>query len=168
MNILKSLFSWKHTIVLSVLVLVFLTASSFYGIHTNHFYFTKPDNYILPVLSLVHVVFLYMLWFKIKKNELSNPIMRNLEYSIYLIFIIYAYKLVETGVILLSYADYESYLIPKTFLPAGFSIFTLYLSLLLLTIMTVTYRKRLVGTYHFDDMNKHVDSWYQTQNRLSK
>ena len=160
MTFISGILSWKHTILLSVMVLLLLTVSSFDGIYTNTFYFTKIDNYIFPVLSMVHLVFLYVLWFKITENELSDPVMRNLEYSLYIIFIVYVFKLLDTGVILLSYSDYEGYLIPTTFLPAGFALFTLYLSLLLLTILAVVHRKRLVGTYHFDDMNKHVDSWH--------
>ncbi|MFT6994843.1 MAG: hypothetical protein ACJA1P_001582 [Maribacter sp.] len=150
---------WKWTLLLSVFVLLFIDIFSFYGLYTNKFYLFKIDNFIVPVLSIVHFVFLYVLWFKIREKELSNPPMRNLEYSLYIIGIVYAYKFFDTLIILLSYTEYENYLMPDTFIPLGLVILFLYFLLLLLTVITIAKRKQLVGTYHFDDMNQHVDNW---------
>tara|TARA_Y100000780_G_scaffold231916_1_gene259621 strand:- start:8327 stop:8587 length:261 start_codon:yes stop_codon:yes gene_type:complete len=85
--------------------------------------------------------------------------MRTLEYVLYLISLVYLYKLVETIIILFSYSDFENHLIPSTFLPLGFVILLLYAVLLLVTFLAVVYRKEIVGTYLFDDMNQHVDHW---------
>ncbi|WP_405414901.1 hypothetical protein [Maribacter sp. Asnod1-A12] len=159
MNSIKGIFTWKRTIVISMIVLFLLNIFSFYGLYTNKFYFFKIDNYIFPLLSIVHMVFLYVLWFKINENELSDPPMRTLEYVLYFISLVYIYKLVETMIILSSYSDFENHLMPGMFLPIGFFILTLYIVLLGVTLLAVLYRKEMVGTYLFDDMNQHVDHW---------
>jgi hypothetical protein len=159
MNFIKGILTWKRTLILSVGVLALLNIFSFYGLYTNKFYFFKIDNYIFPLLSIVHFVFLYVLWFKIKEDELSDPPMRTLEYVLYIISLVYVYKLVETIIILLSYNDFDNHLIPSTFLPLGYFIMILYTLLLLVTYLVIDYRKKIVGTYLFDDMNQHVDHW---------
>ena len=159
MNFIKGILTWKRTLILSVGVLALLNIFSFYGLYTNKFYFFKIDNYIFPLLSIVHVVFLYVLWFKIKEDELSDPPMRTLEYVLYIISLVYVYKLIETIIILLSYNDFDNHLIPSTFLPLGYFILLLYVLLLLVTYLAIDYRKKIVGTYLFDDMNQHVDHW---------
>ncbi|TDS15010.1 hypothetical protein DFQ03_1644 [Maribacter caenipelagi] len=159
MNSIKGLLTWKRTLIVSIVVLFLLNIFSFYGLYTNKFYFFKIDNYIFPILSIIHFVFLYVLWFKIKENELSDPPMRTLEYILYIISLVYIYKLVETMIVLSSYSDFENHLIPGTFLPIGYLMLTLYAALLLVTLLAVVYRKEMVGTYLFDDMNQHVDHW---------
>lgn len=150
---------WKRTLVFSIIVLLFLDIFSFYGLYTNKFYFFKIDNYIFPILTIVHFIFLYVMWFKIKEDELSDRPMRNLEYALYIILFVYVYKAIDNLLILLSYSDYENYLMPATFLPLGFLIFILHLFLVPLTFLTFSFRKEKVGNYLFDDMNQHVDSW---------
>ncbi len=159
MSFIKGILTWKRTLILSVGVLLLLNIFSFYGLYTNKFYFFKIDNYIFPMLSVVHFVFLYVLWFKISEDELSDPPMRTLEYVLYFISFVYLFKLVDTIIILNSYTEFENYLIPNTFLPLGYFILTLYALLLLVTFLAIGYRKEIVGTYLFDDMNQHVDHW---------
>ncbi|WP_405396857.1 hypothetical protein [Maribacter sp. Asnod2-G09] len=159
MNSIKGLFTWKRTLIVSIVVLFLLNIFSFYGLYTNKFYFFKIENYIFPILSVIHLVFLYVLWFKINENELSDPPMRTLEYVLYAISLVYIYKMVETIIVLSSYSDFENHLIPGTFLPLGFVMIALYAVLLLVTFLAVAYRKEMVGTYIFDDMNQHVDHW---------
>lgn len=159
MNFIEGILPWKRTLILSIAVLLVLDIFSFYGLYTNKFYFFKIDNYIFPILTIVHLIFLYVLWFKINEDELSDPPMRNLEYSLYVILFVYVYKLLATFLILISYGDYENHLIPSTFLPIGILIFILYLFLIGLTLLAFKYRKEKVGNYQFDDMNQHVDSW---------
>ncbi|WP_281543205.1 hypothetical protein [Maribacter aestuarii] len=159
MNFIKGILPWKRTLFISIAVLVILNIFSFYGLYTNKFYFFKIDNYIFPILTIVHFIFLYVLWFKIKEDELSDPPMRNLEYSLYIILFVYAYKLFDNLFILISYGEFENHLIPGTFLPLGILIFTLHLFLIGLTLLAFSYRKEVVGNYLFDDMNQHVDSW---------
>ena len=86
---------WKSTLLLSVFILLLVDIFSFYGLYTNKFYVFKIDNYIIPLLSIVHFVFLYVLWFKIKEKELSDPPMRNLEYLLYVIGVIYVFKMIQ-------------------------------------------------------------------------
>ena len=159
MNSIKGLFTWKRTLIVSIVVLFLLNIFSFYGLYTNKFYFFKVENYIFPILSIIHLVFLYVLWFKISENELSDPPMRTLEYVLYAISLVYIYKMVETIIVLSSYSDFENHLIPSTFLPLGYVMIVLYAVLLLVTLLAVVYRKEMVGTYIFDDMNQHVDHW---------
>ncbi|MGB3146064.1 MAG: hypothetical protein WBB24_18345 [Maribacter sp.] len=159
MQFLKSIFTWSRTLWITIVTLLLLNVFSFYGLYTNKFYVFKIDNYIFPILSIVHFVFLYVLWFKIKEDELSDPPMRTLEYILYVISLVYVFKLVETVLIILSYIEFENHLIPETFLPMGIVILFLYIMLLLVTFLAISYRKQLVGTYLFDDMNQHVDNW---------
>ncbi len=150
---------WKRTIYLSVAVLVLLIICDFYGLYTNTFYFLKADNYIFPIVSLIHFTFLYVLKFKIEEDELTDPLMRNVEYLLYGVFLIYVFKTSEILGILTSYEDFSSYVIPGTFLPIGITIFALHIFLLILTLMAIHYRMEAVGEYKFDDMNQHIDSW---------
>ena len=159
MQFLKSIFTWSRTLWITIVTLLILNVFSFYGLYTNKFYVFKIDNYIFPILSIIHFVFLYVLWFKIKEDELSDPPMRTLEYILYFIILVYVFKLVETVLIILSYNEFENHLIPETFLPMGICILFLYTLLLLVTFLAISYRKQLVGTYLFDDMNQHVDNW---------
>ncbi len=148
----------KRSFILSVAILALLIIFNFYGIYTNKFYFFKPDNYIFLLLSTVHFTFLYVLWFKIKEDELTDPQMRNIEYILYGVLLIYVYKVFESIFVLTTYFDYENHVIPSTFLPIGIFILVLYLMLTGLTLLTFKYRKERVGEYKFDDMN-HIDSW---------
>ena len=159
MKFVLRLFTWKITLVLSLIVLFLLNVSSFYGLFTNKFYFFKFDNYIFPILTLVHFTFLYAMWFKIKEGEIADPQMRNLEYALYVIFLIYIYRLFNTVSILFSYSDFESHVIPATFLPIGILILFLYIMLLLLTLVTFRHRKVRIGPYHFNKLDDGIDSW---------
>ncbi len=148
----------KRSSILSVAILALLIIFNFYGIYTNKFYFFKPDNYIFLLLSTVHFTFLYVLWFKVKEDELTDPKMRNIEYILYGVLLIYIYKVFESIYVLTTYYDYENFVMPSTFLPMGILILALYIMLTGLTLLTFKYRKEHVGKYKFDDIN-HIDSW---------
>ncbi|WP_430909388.1 hypothetical protein [Maribacter sp. 2-571] len=159
---MKSIFNilpWKRGLVLSILTLLILVVSSFYGLYTNKFYFFKFDNYLIPLVTLVHFAFLYVLWFKIKEGEVTDPQMRNLEYALYVILPIYAYKLINTIAILFSANDFENHIIPSTFIPIGLLVLTAYILIIALTLLAFQYRKVLVGNYNFDEINRHIDTW---------
>lgn len=151
--------SWKRTIHFSIAVVALLIIFDFYGLYTNNFYFSKPENYLFPVITLIHFTFLYVLNFKITEDELTDPLMRNIEYMLYGSFLIYVFKTSESLYTLTTYGEFSNYVLPATFLPIGITIFILHLFLLILTILAVHYRKELVGEYKFDDMNQHVDTW---------
>ncbi len=159
MNLIKVTNTWKLVLVLCVCVLLLLDISNFYGLYSNKFYFQKIDNYIIPLLSLVHFSYLGQFWFKIKENQFGSPKMRNQEYLLYIIVFVYIFKSFDTIYIISSYAEYENSLFPSTFLPIGFLILFLYLTLIGLTLLLFRYRKELIGSYLFDDMNEHVDHW---------
>ncbi len=159
MKLLLRLFSWKTSLLLSIIILLTLIVFSFYGLYTNKFYLFKFDNYIFPVLTLVHFVFIYVMWFKINENEISDPQMRNLEFALYVVLLIYVFRFFDALFILLSYSEYESHVIPETFIPIGVLILFLYLLLVVLTLITIRYRIKLVGGYSFDEMNDQIDSW---------
>ncbi|WP_373518357.1 hypothetical protein [Pricia sp.] len=159
MNSIFKIMSWKRTIHFSVAVLALLIIFDFYGLYTNNFFFLKPENYVFPVITLIHFTFLYVLKFKITENELTDPLMRNIEYMLYAAFLIYVFKTSEILYTLTSYDEFVNYVMPVTFLPLGISIFVLHLLLLVLTILAIQYRKEMVGEYKFDDMNQHIDTW---------
>ncbi len=158
MKAILKIFTLKRSYILSALVILLLVIFNFYGPYTGKFYFFKLDNYIFPVLTLVHIVYLYVLWFKIKEDELTDPQMRNLEYALYVISIVYAYKAFESVYILMTYSDYENHLLPTAFLFIGIVLVLLHLLFLGLTLLMFRYRKDRVGNYKFSDMD-HIDSW---------
>ncbi|CAM4315059.1 hypothetical protein ZORO111903_12995 [Zobellia roscoffensis] len=159
MKFILRIFPWKRTINISIAVIAILIIFSFYGLYTNTFYLLKPNNYIFPLLTLCHFTFLYVLWFKIKEDELTDPQMRNIEYILYAVFAVYVFKTVESLYILVSYSEFENHIIPASFFPIGILIFLLHLFLLGLTLLAIKYRRDMVGAYEFDDMNQHIDSW---------
>lgn len=132
---------------------------NFYGLYTNKFYFFKYDNYIVPLLTLIHFTYLYVLDFKIREKELPDPQMRNLEYVLYVILFIYLFKIFDTLYIISSYDEYDSHLLPTTFIPVGVLIVALYLFLLLMAFISFKLRVKEVGKYNFVDYNSNIDSW---------
>lgn len=153
------LINWKRCLSLTLGVLILLIVLNFYGLYTGKFYLLKPDNYIFPLLAFVHFTFLYVMWFKITEKEYPDIPMRNLEYALYAISLVYFFKLVDTIYILLSYSDYAYHVIPATFLPVGFLILSLQVLLLILTFIGFTHRKQLIGAYNFDNINENIDPW---------
>lgn len=99
------------------------------------------------------------MWFKINENEIADPQMRKLEFALYVVLLIYVFRFFDTLFILLSYSNFENHVIPETFIPIGILILFLYLMLVVLTLITIKYRKELVGGYRFDEMNEQIDSW---------
>lgn len=154
MKHLLRLFTWTRCFVLSSFILPLLIFFSFYGLYSNKFYFFKIDNYIFPILALVHFLFLNSLWLADKDLNYENNSMRNLEYGMYAIFLVYSFKFSETIYILLSYLDYSEQIFPQTFLPVGLTILSLQLILLIVTLLTFQHRKERLGPYHFDKINE--------------
>ncbi len=159
MNSILKLFSWNRCLVFTIVVLISLIVLNFYGLYTNKFYLVKFDNYIFPLLTVIHFTYLYVLSFKMREEEFTDPAMRNLEYALYAIFLVYLFKASDTFYILLSYKDYEDHILPGTFLPMGIFIFCLQLSLMALTVIAVLHRKNKIGGYNFDNINENIDPW---------
>ncbi len=159
MNYFKRIFSWKRCLALSIGILLILIVMNFYGLYTNKFYFFKVDNYIFPLLSIVHFSFLQMMQVRIHTNSISDIPLRNLEYAMYAILPVYIFKVLDTSYILLSYWDFEAHPIPETFIPFGIGILTLQLTLIVLTMTAFAYRRNFLGRYNFDHINDKLDSW---------
>lgn len=158
MNFALKILPWKRGLIASLVVLILAIVFGFYGLYTSEFYFFKMSNYILPIVTAIHFVFLYVLWFKIKEEEIADPQMRNLEYALYALLPIYLYKLIGTIMILTSSSEYVNHAIPSNFYTMGIFIIALYVILISLTFLAIAYRKKLVGGYDFDEMNR-IDSW---------
>ncbi|MEH6680142.1 MAG: hypothetical protein V7724_06310 [Sediminicola sp.] len=159
MNLLFRLFPWKRVLYVSLTILSMVIVLNFYGLYTNKFYFFKYDNYIVPLLTLIHFTYLYVLDFKIREKELPDPQMRNLEYVLYVILFIYLFKIFDTLYIISSYDEYDSHLLPTTFIPVGVLIVALYLFLLFMAFISFKLRVKEVGKYNFVDYNSNIDSW---------
>ncbi|MEM9076251.1 MAG: hypothetical protein AAGC43_04385 [Bacteroidota bacterium] len=159
MELLSNIISWKRISVITIMVLAVLVVLSFYGVYTNTFYLTKPDNYLIPFLSVVHFLYIYVIWFKIKEDELPDPKMRNLEYAVYAIMLAYAFKIYESITILNSVSSLQGHYIPETFFPMSTSILVLYSLLFLLTLYSFWIRRRYVGVYNFENFNDNLNMW---------
>ncbi len=159
MNLIASILNWKRCNIATLVVLTILVVLNFYGLYTNKFYFTKPDNYIFPLLSLVHFLYLYVIWFKITEDELPDPKMRNLEYALYAVMVVYLFKIYDSSIIIGSISEYQEHVIPSTFLPIGVTILVLYCLLFLLSLLSFWHRKRHIGVYNFENFNDNLNMW---------
>ncbi|WP_216785683.1 hypothetical protein [Cellulophaga sp. HaHaR_3_176] len=159
MQTILRLFPLRVILITSIFLLLTLDVLSFYGIYTNTFYFLKFDNYIFPVLSIVHFIYLYSIWFKIKVNEPGDLQMKNVEYILYFIYLIYIFKFIESIYKLATYTDFEDHFIPETFIPIGVTLVVLYFLLLVITVITFFFRLNKISSYNFDDINNHSDHW---------
>ena len=159
MNNLWRTTSWRGCMAISVGILLLLIVLNFYGLYTNKFYFYKVDNYIFPLLTIVHFSFLQAVQFRINANYAGDLHLRNLEYAMYGVLLVYIFKVLDTSYILLSYSDYEALVIPETFVPYGIGILALQLGLVGLTIISFAFRRNLIGRYNFDHINDKLDSW---------
>ena len=159
MRYLLRLVNWKTCLILSLMILPVLIVLNFYGLYTDRFYFFKIDNYIFPLLSFVHFLYLYVIWFKISEAEYVDPQMRNLEYGLYAILLIYVFKASDTAYILLNADQFEAYMLPENFRLMGITVLSLQILLVILTLLTFTHRRREIGPYNFDNINKNIDSW---------
>ena len=144
---------------MSQLILPALIVLNFYGLYSNQFYWFKVDNYIFPLATILHYLYLFALQSRIREAEFADPQLRNREYGMYGILLIYGFKWMDTLYVLMSYDDYDHELIPHTFLPVGLTTFLLQGLLIALTLAAFYYRKTLLGSYNFDQVNENIDSW---------
>ncbi|PWL38963.1 hypothetical protein DKG77_12105 [Flagellimonas aquimarina] len=159
MNLISNLLTWKRNSIIILTILLALIVLNFYGIYTNRFYFLKPDNYIFPLLSLVHFLYLYVIWFKVTEDELPDPKMRNLEYLLYAVMIVYLFKIYDSALVLNSITDFPQHIMPSTFKPIGTITLVLYCLLPLFTLMSFWHRKQHIGQYNFKNYNDNLNIW---------
>lgn len=155
----RQLFFWRLCYYLTLGILPVLIVLNFYGLYSNQFYFLKIDNYIFPLVTVLHFIFLYMMHFKIRVGEYPDPVMRNMEYGMYAVLIIYLFKSIDTLYILMSYDHYKAYIIPETFLPVGILTLVLQVLLVMLTLLSFLYRKKIVGSNDLEEIDKNMNSW---------
>ncbi len=151
-------FGLYTTLIGSFLTLLILSLFEFYRPYTGDFYFFKLSAYVFPVMAIIHLIFLYVLWFKIKEEELTDIPMRNLEYGLYAIFIFYSYKFYKSIFIMGSFEHFDNHLIPDNFMAIQITIAILYFVLLALTFASFFLRKYRVGTYKFENSDG-IESW---------
>lgn len=151
--------SWKRYMAFSVGVLLILIVFNFYGLYTNRFYFFKVDNYIFPLLTIVHFSFLQALQIRINSDYEGDVQLRNLEFAMYAILLVYVFKVLDTVYILQSYTDFAAQVMPDTFLPIGTVMLALQLLLVILTALAFVYRRQMIGRYNMDQINDKLDSW---------
>ncbi|WP_420322509.1 hypothetical protein [Flagellimonas sp.] len=159
MGILGKIFSWKNVNLIIFFTLLVLIVLNFYGIYTNRFYFLKPDNFIIPVLGIIHFLYLYVIWFKIREGELPDPKMRNLEYTVYAILIVYLFKIYDSAMVMGSYSQFQEHVLPSAFRPISIITLILYILLASMTLLSFWHRKKLIGLYKFDDYNSNLNVW---------
>ncbi|SHJ01658.1 hypothetical protein SAMN04487911_10998 [Arenibacter nanhaiticus] len=155
MKFILRIFSFKVCLLLSVIALIFLVVLNFYGLYSNKFYFNKVDNYIFPVLAIVHLIYLYVLNSRIRRSASIDSTVLNLEYGLYPAFLIYMYRGAETLINLLSYSKFESTLQSEVFHFMVIVISLMYFFLALLSLITFRHRQQILGHYHFLILNKH-------------
>lgn len=155
MKFILRFFSFKVCLLLSVITLVFLVVLNFYGLYSNKFYFNKVDNYIFPVLAVVHLIYLYVLNNRIKRSTSIDSTVLNLEYGLYPAFLIYIYRGAEALINFFSYSKFESSLQSEAFYFTVILISLMYFFLALLSLITFRHRQRILGHYHFLILNKH-------------
>ncbi len=150
---------WRPLIIISAICLLLTVVFNFYGLYTNKFYFLKLDGYLFAFISFAHFVFLYVIWFKITASEYPDTIMRNLEYVLYALTLLYFYKVIETCTTLLSLGEYSEHLISPYFLPLGIFLLVVHFLLLASTIGVFLIRRLIIGSYRIDYLNEDIDSW---------
>lgn len=152
----------KISLIITVIILVALIFLNFYGLYSNQFHFNKPGSFIFPLVTLVHFVYIYVLWFKISEDEYPDAVMKSIEYVMYGILLVYFYEIVETFLLLSSQNKFSDHVIPSTFMPMGILIISLKFLLVLFTIWSFLIRKRRVGKYDIDYLNDHLSSWQRS------
>ncbi len=152
----------KVNLFFSVILLITLIFLNFYGLYSNQFHFNKPGSFIFPLVTLVHFVYIYVLWFKISEGEYPDVVMKSIEYIMYGVLLVYFYEIVETSLLLSSQNKFSDHVIPSTFLPMGILIISLQSLLVLFTVWSFLIRKKIVGKYDVDYLNDHLRSWHQT------
>jgi uncharacterized membrane protein len=143
----------------SAVLLLILNVFSFYSLFADQFSFSKYDNYIFPFLTIVHFIYLYTLWKKTKASETADVFLRNIEYMLYFIYMVYLFKFGESIFRIMAYNDFKDEIIPENFIPIGILLMALHFLILVVTPLTFLYRKNTIGEYNFDELHDDIQSW---------
>lgn len=156
-----SLLLAKTNLIASIIILIALIFLNFYGLYSNQFHFNKPGSFIFPLVTVVHFVYIYVLWFKISEDEYPDMVMKSIEYVLYGALLVYFYEVVETALLLSSQSKFSDHIIPSTFMPIGILMISLQSILVIFTIWSFIIRKKMVGKYNIDYLNDHLRAWQQ-------
>ncbi|MDP5231866.1 MAG: hypothetical protein NWQ38_15840 [Cellulophaga sp.] len=159
MTLFLRLFPLRILLLLSAVLLLILNVFSFYGLFVDEFSFSKFDNYIFPFLTIIHFIYLYTLWKKNKNSETPDVFLRNIEYALYFIYMIYIFKFAEYVFRFWKFTDFKNEIVPENFIPIGTFLITMHCLLLIITPLTFIVRKRIIGKYNFDELHDTMDSW---------
>ncbi|WP_318308417.1 hypothetical protein [Flagellimonas crocea] len=85
--------------------------------------------------------------------------MRNIEYVLYAIMVVYVFKIYDSITVLNSIKTYGEHVIPGTFKPMATLSVVLFSILPILTLYTFWLRKRYVGVYNFENYNDNLNIW---------
>ena len=128
-------------------MLVVLVLFNFYGPFSNRFYFGKLDGYMFLLLVVFQAIYLFRLLAKAKNKMISHSQLRYLEYVVYGVLVVYGYKTIDTVLSLNLASEIQPDLLPETFFPLILLSLALYLLVIILSILTFTLRKRLLGSF---------------------
>lgn len=128
-------------------MLVVLVLFNFYGPFSNRFYFGKLDGYMFLLLVAFQALYLFRLLAKTKNEMNSDSQLRYLEYVVYGVLVVYGYKTIDTVLSLNLASEIQPDLLPETFFPLILLSLALYLLVIILSVLTFTFRKRLLGSF---------------------
>jgi len=128
-------------------MLVVLVLFNFYGPFSNRFYFGKLDGYMFLLLVAFQALYLFRLLAKTKNEMNSDSQLRYLEYVVYGVLVVYGYKTIDTVLSLNLASEIQPDLLPETFFPLVLLSLALYLLVIILSVLTFTFRKRLLGSF---------------------
>lgn len=107
----------------------------------------------------MHFIYLYTLWKKTKVLETADVFLRNIEYMLYFIYMVYLFKFGESIFRIMAYNDFKDEIIPENFIPIGILLMALHFLILVVTPLTFLYRKNTIGEYNFDELHDDIQSW---------
>ncbi|MEL7270709.1 MAG: hypothetical protein AAGL34_14140 [Bacteroidota bacterium] len=143
----SDLVTLKRLIWTLLTMLVVLVLFNFYGPFSNRFYFGKLDGYMFLLLVAFQALYLFRLLAKTKNEMNSDSQLRYLEYVVYGVLVVYGYKTIDTVLSLNLASEIQPDLLPETFFPLVLLSLALYLLVIILSVLTFTFRKRLLGSF---------------------
>ena len=150
---IRILLIWRFCKFLTFVSWPLVVGLNFYGLYTHKFYWLKPDNFILPLVSLIHLLYLREVQKRINQNRVADFPLQKLEFAMYGVSLIYAFELLETTYELLNVQTFNKTIIPETFWSEGLGILFVRFTYLVLTAFSFYIRKRILGTFNFDQIN---------------
>ena len=99
------------------------------------------------LLVAFQALYLFRLLAKTKNEMNSDSQLRYLEYVVYGVLVVYGYKTIDTVLSLNLASEIQPDLLPEPFFPLVLLSLALYLLVIILSFLTFTFRKRLLGSF---------------------